>query len=269
MEVKPISRGYIMRYSCKTIIIIAVLSVLLVASISPTRAGFVLASWEYPDEYGQGIYDFDVYENSTGSWVNVGGPTEYDESNIFEWEIGVAIKLKAWSYFNSTLTGAATTNEGKNYQRHNVTVTSLNGTTVFSQQNFTYSNVYTEEAPMWVYVYEVVLDFLPDYGEYYTVTVIYEIFWGDAWHTLPAAQLWFDTPDWTLINVASIWFVVFDLTALWGLDTLFIIIGLIMIPASTMYLVRGGKEKLSSDKVFFALVLFFMGCALFLGGIMP
>lgn len=168
---------YLARISV-SVAVIMILSVLLVVSIPPARARFVLASWTFPDQYGQGINDFDVYENSTGSWVNVGGPTEYDESGIFEWYGWYgSIKLKCWTYFNSTLTEAGSTNEGKLYQRHNVTVTDLNDTIVFSQQNFTYSNVYTEEAPMWIYVYEVVLNFLPETGEYYTVTVVYEIFW--------------------------------------------------------------------------------------------
>jgi len=166
------------------LLIVILLASMFVLALAPNRqetktesAKFVLASWSFPDEYGQGIYDFDVYENSTGSWVNVGGPTEYDESGIFDWEIGVAIQLRTWSYFNSTLTGAADTNEGKLLQRHNVTVTKIGGATVFSQQNFTYSNVYTDEDPMWVYTYLVILDFLPVAGEIYTVTVIYEIWW--------------------------------------------------------------------------------------------
>ncbi len=140
------------------------------------QSQFVLAEWDYPDEYGQGIYDFDVYENSTGSWVNVGGLTEYDESGIFEWNASVGIKLKCWTYFNSTLTGAEDTNDGKNYQQHSVTVTSA-GQTIFSQQNFTYSNAYPEEDPMWVYAYDVVLNFLPVSGAIYTVTVTYEVFY--------------------------------------------------------------------------------------------
>jgi hypothetical protein len=161
--------------------IVAVVTIVLILGVFLTRlpqteAYFVIAEWDYPDEHGQGIYDFDVYENSTGSWQNVGGPTEYDESGVFEWEAGVSIKLKAWSYFNSTLSEATTTNEGKLYQRHTVTVILL-GNTVFSQQNFTYSNVDTSEAPMWVYSYDVILNFIPAAGAIYTVTVTYEVFW--------------------------------------------------------------------------------------------
>lgn len=48
-----------------------------------------------------------------------------------------------------------------------------------------------------------------------------------------------------------------------------VFLGLIMIPASSLYLVRGGREKASINKLFFALVIFFMGIGLLVGGIMP
>jgi len=154
----------------------------VVVSVPPANANpkFIIASWDYPDEYGQGIETFDVYENSTGSWVNVGGPSDWDESGIFDWNASVAIKLKCWTWFNSTLTGVGSTNEGKLYQQHNVIVTQNNRTIVFSQQNFTYSNVYTDAAPMWLYVYEIVLNFLPVAGQIYTITIDYEVYYEGA-----------------------------------------------------------------------------------------
>ena len=144
----------------------------------PNNPRFVIASWDHPDEYGQGIDTITVYENSTGSWVSVGN-YDYDEASSLEWNESVGIKLKVWTWFNSTLVNVSTTNEGKLYQRHSVNVTNL-GTTVFSQQNFTYSNVYTDSAPMWYYVYDVVLNFLPLAGEIYTVTVNYDVFYTEV-----------------------------------------------------------------------------------------
>ena len=149
---------------------------LLIVNIQPTTAQFVLAEWDFPDEYGQGIDTITIYGNSTGSWVSVGN-YEYDESSSLDWYPNASIKLKTWTWFNSTLTGAGSTNEGKLYQRHSVTVTEAVNQIVFSQQNFTYSNVYTESEPMWYYVYEVVLNFVPVAGTVYTVVVTYEIFY--------------------------------------------------------------------------------------------
>jgi len=54
-----------------------------------------------------------------------------------------------------------------------------------------------------------------------------------------------------------------------GYDALFILLGLIMIPASTLYLVRGGRKDMSTDKLFYVLIVFFVGCGLFIGGILP
>jgi len=45
--------------------------------------------------------------------------------------------------------------------------------------------------------------------------------------------------------------------------------GLIMIPASTLYLVKGGKDEMSSDRFFYFIIVFIIGWALLLGGIMP
>ena len=57
--------------------------------------------------------------------------------------------------------------------------------------------------------------------------------------------------------------------AIFGYDAFFVFLGLIMIPFSTMYLVKGGRKELSMDKVFYFLILFMLGWAFFIGGIMP
>jgi hypothetical protein len=59
------------------------------------------------------------------------------------------------------------------------------------------------------------------------------------------------------------------LSETWGFQTSFVILGLIMIPASSLYLVRGGKDAMSRDKLFYGLIIFFIGWAFFIGGIMP
>ena len=54
------------------LVVVLVISVCPVSTQQPEQtdtAKFVLAEWDYPDEYGQGIYGFRFYENSTGSWV--------------------------------------------------------------------------------------------------------------------------------------------------------------------------------------------------------
>lgn len=55
----------------------------------------------------------------------------------------------------------------------------------------------------------------------------------------------------------------------WSLTSFTILLGMVMIPASVLYLVKGGRDEASSDKVFYFLIAFIIGWALIVGGIMP
>ena len=183
--------------------IVIVLLMLLVHTvpISPVvpepsaTAKFVIAAWDYPDEYDQGLFGMKFWENSTGSWVAAPWYTHYypdyhEELAAFYWcspsmsdhytynvTGGASLKVRVDTTLNATLTGATNLEDGKNYFRTNVTVTCL-GITVFSQQNLT-SLVNEDDAsdPIYYYEYDVVLDFILVSGQFYTVTVLYEVFY--------------------------------------------------------------------------------------------
>ena len=75
----------------------------------------------------------------------------------------------------------------------------------------------------------------------------------------------FDVEGWNIINEVDLVFIVpIDET---GLNMLLVFLGLGMIPVSVIYLVWGGKNEMSMDKVFYGIVVFIFGWALFLGGI--
>ena len=75
---------------------------------------------------------------------------------------------------------------------------------------------------------------------------------------------------WNTVNSIEFFLHVgWDANTQFGFDMLFIVLGLIMIPASTMYLVRGGRKEMSTDKVFLGLLLLFMGIGLVIGGVTP
>jgi hypothetical protein len=108
--------------------------------------------------------------------------------------------------------------------------------------------------------------------------------WGNDWHVVGIAQIRFDTSDniWHEAGIAQMWFdmpnwhgIAVGILIFWtpfyvpGLEALFILFGLILIPVSTLYLVHGGRDEMDNDKVFFFLILFLVGWALILGGIMP
>jgi len=83
--------------------------------------------------------------------------------------------------------------------------------------------------------------------------------WGEEESNIPP-------PAWKEAGEAELLFVIpVDET---GLNMLLIFLGLCMIPFSTLFLVWGGKNNMNSDKLFFGLIAFVMGWALFLGGIM-
>ena len=172
-------------------LVILTVSILLIASVQspkaiPTATGkaqFVISSWNFPDEYGQGIEAFEIYENSTGFWVLISGAYGYEDTGNIEIYDNASIKLRCYTWFNSTFMDVTTTNEGKNLQQHSVVVIGAlsiweQSVIVFSQQNFTW--FYDDDSidpPMWYYGYEVVLNFIPQQGQIYTTTVIYEIWY--------------------------------------------------------------------------------------------
>ena len=89
---------------------------------------------------------------------------------------------------------------------------------------------------------------------------------GDVGIRSFSAIKFIDTHKWREVGEAELIFIVpLDET---GLDMLLIFLGLFMIPASTLYLVRGGRSGMSMDKLFFGLIAFVIGWALFIGGIM-
>ena len=149
----------------------------MVAVIRPAKAQFIISVASDPDEHGQGMNEFAIFENSTGSWEWIDAPFHiwYSAPHEFEWNASVFMKIRCENYLNATVTGAVDLADGKNYQRNNVSVESIDGI-VFSQQNFTYLSS-AEVGGLYYYTYEVVLNFLPIQSTIYTVTINYEVFY--------------------------------------------------------------------------------------------
>lgn len=155
-----------------------------------TQPSFAIAASTYTDEYGQGIDKFEVYENSTGGWEYYPPYEHYPtDPNIFNLTGGYSVKIYIWTYLNHTLTGATSKTNGRNFLRHNVTVRSVSGDTVFSKNNFTYSDSYTVGATLYYYEYSVLLNFLAAFGEYYRVSITYEVYYLGDWISTDPAWL--------------------------------------------------------------------------------
>lgn len=177
------------RKTTYALLVFAMLSIMLLSitpqhtqgTIKRENSTFIISSWDYPDDHGQGIDRIDIYSNETGSWVDTGFDFDYDGSNLVEFNAtdNIAIRLSVWSFFNSSWFGDMDNITGRNYQRHNITVVNNNGTEVFSQQNFTYTTVNTFlYAPLFHYAYYVDLDFILEMGEIYLIDLRYELYYA-------------------------------------------------------------------------------------------
>lgn len=79
-----------------------------------------------------------------------------------------------------------------------------------------------------------------------------------------------DNREWQDINTAT-FYIVIDMSPAtrWAFENIIATVGLAMFVGSGIFLVYGGKEKLSMDKLLYAIVLFMVGLGLFIGGITP
>ena len=155
-------------------------SLLIIVPIQPAKAQFVL-SYDYdPTNEGNYIAYITAYVDSVVNGTVYFNPVSYPSDTAEqpkEIQAGVNLTLAVFCWVNGTRTGISSVNEGLNIMRHNVTVTCINGTVVFSQNNFTFIVGSDGGAPMYFYRHDVILDFVPIASEIYIVTITYEVFY--------------------------------------------------------------------------------------------
>ena len=149
-------------------------------TIPPAKAQFILADYVYPPPNGNGIAYISIFID--GDYVDTmyNNPDSYPTAtptNPLDIDAGVTMTLQLECWINGTFMDISSLAEGLLIMRHSIVITRINGTTVFSQQNFTYVSGTDAFAPMYNYKYTVILDFVPEHGEYYTATVTYELWW--------------------------------------------------------------------------------------------
>lgn len=165
-----------------TVSILAVLTLLLVmAPQSKAQCTmFITAStWEM-DDYGQGLQTWYAESNATGSWVVIAWATYTNTSyDPIRWNASQAIRIRVQCVLNSTLLGLSALSQGLNYLQHNISVVDQFDAVVFSQQNFTfyYNATGYPDSAMYIYQHTVILDFSPLEGEFYTATLVTEIYY--------------------------------------------------------------------------------------------
>jgi len=183
---KQIQASTILLLTLSMVVVVAFIPP-MIEEISPTqgKARFILSSWDYPDEYGQGIRNIAIEQYTNSSWVSVTDPSPpkgyYYDSTVYTITTGEGSNGSLWinvqCYLNATLCGIADIDDGPALLRHNITVTNSADSIVFYQENFTLTYQTDAYAPLYFYQYEVFTDFTPVSGEVYTATITYEVFY--------------------------------------------------------------------------------------------
>lgn len=133
---------------------------MLVVAVVPrptTSARFVIASWDYPDEYGQGIEEIYYqirWSNDTVREYGYTYPTNVSHS--FEVPENGTVYLRFTAWVNGTLVGISDPQETQNFIRYDINVTRL-GVNVLTQQNFSYDGASGAAAPMYKIYYLIYL----------------------------------------------------------------------------------------------------------------
>ena len=99
----------------------------------------------------------------------------------------------------------------------------------------------------------------------YDATALYA---GFGQYSAGDGNVWGRWDNFTIVD-SSLYIETIDEMILWGMDVAIIILGLVMIPVSTIYLAYSAKNDRSSDRLFYGLIMFMLGCGLFIGGVLP
>jgi hypothetical protein len=162
----------------------------------PAKVQFALASWNHPDEYGQGISGFLIKENSTGGFLSIKNPDTgidfcYPENSTnyeLNYTADTALMFMPRFMVNYTLLGLTHPADmalGINYIRANISF-ALAGETLFTQQNLTYDYLSgLVETGIWYFAYYVYIPIILVAGAIYTLTVTYEVFYEGSYQGSP------------------------------------------------------------------------------------
>ena len=122
------------------------------------------------------------------------------------------------------------------------------------------SNAYVPDNDMYLFFYV----YGPD-NEYLSMDHVYvrELATGETQPSVVLAESWEIFGHVTLIIDVN------DPVIEWGFDLFLIIVGMVMIPSSVLYFVKGGTKEASMQKGYYFIIMFMIGWALLIGGVMP
>ena len=154
-------------------------------------AQFILSSWDFPDEYGQGIVIVTPSQNSSGSFVTIINPSTgtgdvYPNNPTLYYHNftdNTALRFKVRVRLNYTqldlgLSHPADIDLGRNNLRVNLEMF-IASESVFSLQNMTFDNTDgLTETGIWYYEYLDIVNVILIAGQIYTVVITLQIFFS-------------------------------------------------------------------------------------------
>ena len=152
---------------------------------------FILSSWAFPDEYGQGVYGVTPYQNSSGSFVTIPNPdtgigfaysenaTTYNlnftDNTALRFDVRVRLN---YTQLDLGLSHPADNATGRNHLRVNLEMF-IASERVFLLQNMTYDSLWgLSETGIWWYSYVDIVNVILIAGQIYTVVITLQIFFS-------------------------------------------------------------------------------------------
>lgn len=167
---------------------VILLTILFMFPRNIQSAQFVISSWSFPDEYGQGIYIVTPYQNSSGSFVTIPNPDTgigtcyWNNATTYNlnFTASTALRFDARVLLNYTRLGLshpADIDLGRDYLRVNLEMF-IASESVFSLQSMTFDDLDgLYETGIWWYSYVDIVNVILIAGQIYTVVITLEVFW--------------------------------------------------------------------------------------------
>lgn len=166
---------------------VILLTILFMIPRNVQGAQFIISSWSFPDEYGQGVYLVVPYQNSSGSFVTIPHPEigwgvcYWNNASTYNLNFtgNTALMFKPRVFLNYTKLGLSHPADnviGRNYLRVSLEMF-IASERVFSLQNMTYDTLWgLAETGIWWYDYLNIVNVILIAGQIYTVVITLEYY---------------------------------------------------------------------------------------------
>jgi len=240
-----------MKYTTKTLLVLLLVLCFIGSALSVIAVGGVLTATSGSTDAGTPTGTYTDTHSVNGVFL---GGTDPDEISVILWvniseETGVGGCNYA-AYWNSSTSGYIYiyNHDSSDWSLLDDTPNGDNGPLAWDNDTVVNEDYYNSTSVGFKFVATSIIGSGHIYVDYFQIETVQ----GPDWKENDEASFYFNVPY-----------------NMWGYNTALIILGLVMIPVSTIYLAYGAKHDRSSNRLFFGLMLFMLGCGLFIGGVLP